>query len=330
MKTRYTLHFDSRDRDRFDETSPSSYTLLMPKILRRVVSARLLSAEIPTSWYTFASVYGNTSMRVTLSTGVGDITQTVTIPDGEYTVSTIPSVLKSSLESAFPSYTFDCSVSPTTMTLRIAEGSGTVIRIHTEDANDDIEYRQTLPHFLGFSYNTLSSGAPLVATHIINLHPATYLLLDINELNRDHEGGLYGSRISPRGVFAKVPVDKTSFAYAFWQPRHPVDVHMNPPIARLDRLTVHWRFHTLVPVDFDTMEHSFTIEFTVEDDHPEETSDIVAPEPVQSRVVIPHVSQVVPEVIPQTSDSGHISPVAVAVAVAAAGVGLYFVTRRNT
>ena len=286
MRKRYTIHFDSQDRSRFGETTPSGYTLLMPRILRNVVSAKLISAEIPTSYYIFKSSYGNTSMRVSLYTGSGTLTQTVTLPDGNYG-SSITSVLKASLEAAFPTYTFDCTVSLTTMKLSIEESGGNDVQVHTDDATDSINFRSTLPYYLGFSYDTLSKGAPLVADHIINLNPATYVILDIDELNQNNEGGLYGSRHSPRGIFAKLPINTNSFEYCFWEPDNPVEVLMNPMIPRLDRLTVSWRFHNLEAVDFDNFEHSFTIEFEVEEEDPDRKVEDAKSQTNVRHVVVP-------------------------------------------
>lgn len=220
MRKRYTVHFDSQDRVRFNDTTPSEYTLLMPRILRNVVSAKLLSAEVPTSYYVFRDAYGNTSMSVSLHTGSETVTQTITLPDGNYG-SNITDVLKGTLEEAFPGYTFECAVSPITMKLSIAESEGNEVQIHTDDVADAISFRSTLPHYLGFSFDTLAKGSPLIADHIINVNPATYAILDIDELNQSNEGGLYGTRHSPRGIFAKLPSVTARSSTAFGSRRIP-------------------------------------------------------------------------------------------------------------
>ncbi|NBS71544.1 hypothetical protein EBT31_21930, partial [bacterium] len=79
--TTHTVLVDSRDRLDTPGATSSHYVIRLPSILKRVVSARLVSAEIPASFYIFRNTYGNTSLDVT----VNGVAKTVTIPDGNYT-----------------------------------------------------------------------------------------------------------------------------------------------------------------------------------------------------------------------------------------------------
>lgn len=258
------VHFDSRDRLEYDETTSTSYVIPMPVILHDVVKARLVSVEMPASFYVFQAAYGNTSLRVTVyDTVSGTQSTTITIPDGNYNASTIATTLQSSLDSFFAPLTFTVSISQSTLKTTIENIDGYDVEVHTNDTDTHIEYAKTLPYFLGFQFDTTSKGAPLVSQNVASINPFTYAMLDIRELGSgSYEGGMYGTRYSPsNSVFAKIPINNNSFEYTFWEPQTMAVVDFNPVVAKLDRVSVSWRFHDMTPIDFQNMDHSFSIEF---------------------------------------------------------------------
>jgi hypothetical protein len=261
----HILHIDSRDRVAYRETSSGKYIVPTPRILRNVVGARLLSAELPTSYYVFREAFGNTTLRVT----VNNHTRDVTLPDGNYNITWMMAALQTALEEAFedPGLTFTVTISVTTLKMSIQNLEGYTVTVHTDTHETLDEYSQTLAHFLGCPFGEVCEGDPMISPGIVSLNPFTYMMLDIRELNQGaYEGGVYGSRYSPSGVFSKVPVRNNSFEYTFWEPENPPTLHFRPPIPRLDRLTVWWRFHTMADVDFNGMDHSFTIEVITEEE----------------------------------------------------------------
>lgn len=269
---KHIFHIDSRDRFNYQETTSGRYVVPTPNIVKNVVGARLLSAELPTSYYVFRQVFGNTTMRVSL---LGDsvVTKNITIPDGNYTNSFIVAAVQTALESTFET-TFTCSISVTTLKMSISENSGIPIKIHTDTHDTMEEYSQTLSHFLGFTYKKPCEGVVVESPGIVSLNPFTYMILDITELHQGvYEGGIYGTRYSPGGAFSKVPIYNNSFEYTFWEPKNPPELSYTPSLPRLDRLTVLWRFHTMHEVDFNSMDHSFTIEITTLDEEDQTKED---------------------------------------------------------
>lgn len=257
-----SIHFDSRDRLSFLDTTSTSYVLPLPTTLTDVVSARLVSVEMPSSFYAFQTSYGNTSVRVTVHTSSGPITSSVEIPDGNYDGNSIANNLQHALDTAFAPLTFAVGVSQSDSRLSIENVDGFEVEVHTTDADDTMEYSRTLAYFLGFEFDTVAKGSPLYSHHVVRLNPFTYAMLDIGELAGGYEGGMFGTRYAPSSsVFAKVPINSNAFTYTYWEPQNMTMVELNPAVSRLDRLTVHWRFHDMTPIDFQNMEHSFTIEF---------------------------------------------------------------------
>lgn len=262
------VHFDSRDRFEYADTTSSDYVLPMPVILHEVVKARLISVELPSSFYVFRQVYGNTSIRVTVyDTVSGTQTATVTLPDGNYNASTISAALQSALDTQFAPLTFTVALSQSTLKTQIENVDGYEVEVHTGDAENHIEYAKTLPFFLGYQYDSTTKGSPCVSQNVASINPFTYAMLDVRELGSgSYEGGMYGSRYSPStAVFAKIPINNNSFEYTFWEPQTMAVVDLNPVVSRLDRLSVTWRFHDMTLIDFHNMDHSFTIEFVTKD-----------------------------------------------------------------
>jgi len=233
---------------------------------------------MPTSFYVFQQAYGNTHFRMTLYDTVnGTSTKTISIPDGNYNALSIGSTLQTSLDEAFAPRTFTVGVSQSTLQVSIENIDGYEIEIHTDDVETYTAYVKTLPYFLGFRFNTPVKGQSIVSHDVVKMNPFTYAMIDIRELGTaSHEGGMYGSRYGPSSsVFAKIPINNNSFEYTYWEPQNTTLIDFNPVVARLDKLTVHWRFHDMTPIDFQNMDHSFTIEFVTKDDRDTRLDTIV-------------------------------------------------------
>jgi hypothetical protein len=113
----------------------------------------------------------------------------------------------------------------------------------------------------------------------MNTNPDTYILMDIPGLNKIDETGIdgkYAGRID--GAFAKVPLTNNTGEYLFYQDTSgpsPLNQRVyNPPISKLDRITVRWRRHDGRIIDFNGGEHSFTLELELLDNHFDEYSSL--------------------------------------------------------
>lgn len=243
----YYLTLDSRDRNYDDHPDPAAYRIRLPKTYKKVVSARLLGAELPGSFYVFTAARNTTSVRVN--------GQDVTLPDGNYTVSTIATELKNALVLAFGG-SWGVEVDPVTMKLSIAHPEGVSLDTHT-DAYSNSEWG--LAYFLGFDKNRVYSGTVVTSPRVVNLNPQTYALLDIRQLNGVDESAMDGGEVGS-GCFAKVPLDVNAFEYACFRPAEPLAVPQRPVVPKLEFLDVSWRWHDGSSIDFNGAEHSFAIE----------------------------------------------------------------------
>jgi hypothetical protein len=256
---RHTILLDSRDRDFDAYPDPSEYRIMLPTVYRNIQSARLVSAEIPASFYVFTAEAQNTSLDIT----VGSTTATITLPDGNYSSSTFSSALETALTDA-TGHTFSVTVSKTTLRMTIASDTTDF----TIEPSTGTPTGWGLPFYLGFQRDVAysSSEGVLTAPRIISLNPHNYILLDIDQLNGLDEGSLYGGRVGS-GSFAKIPFDAYSFDFVYLDTEKTTfpETVLRPGLASLDRLNIKFRFHDGRPVDFNGVEHSLALEIITKD-----------------------------------------------------------------
>lgn len=248
---------DSRDRDYALYPIANEYRLKLPTTYKNVTHARLITAEIPSSFYVFTAARGATTLRVNSTT--------VTIPDGNYGIATMTTALKAALETAIAGEEFGVDVDAATLKLKIACTTTPTLALSIDTATDRTEPTNWgLAYNLGFAKNTVYSGTgSITSPGVMSLNPEAYMLLDIEELNKVDEGGIYATNAEYRS-FAKIPLNVNSFEYMYFDKQITVNF-MNPSIAKLSSLRVRLRFHDGTLVDFNGMDHSFTLELTCTD-----------------------------------------------------------------
>jgi len=256
---------DSNYRDRSKYPSPSSYRVELPSVYKQVKTVKLMSAEVPMSFYVFTSSKGFTTLHIGVY-NASETTklslQTIQLPDGNYTNSTIVSTLKSLLDAnalfQAQGLIFTVAIDPTTQIMSIETSPSRRVYIDTtsytsnpKDTNWGLEY------FLGFRKNTVAEGSPCKASNVIKLNPYNYILLDITEVNGMDECGR-----STNTAFAKVPLNAKLFdTVMLSQDRCTYNTsYLNPYISKLGTLTVVWRTYDMNQIDFNDADHSFTLE----------------------------------------------------------------------
>lgn len=260
---KYIVLVDSRDRN---AGVPGSYRVFLPREYEHVVSARLLTAEIPTTFYIFTASAGNSTLYLTLD---GEyIPARIVVPDGNYGSFDIQAALLDSLSES-TDLAWSVTVSPTTQRITLS---------NSELVNFSVDGSSGLGKYLGFEGVQLSEGGSLTSARVVSLNPYTYILLDIEELNGIDEGSIGGDGAG-RGAFCKIPFNTNSFEYAILDAQRGAMPRVEVNIARLDRLRIRLRFHeTGEIIDFNGVEHSFTLEITTKDrgDPIQNTAPIIA------------------------------------------------------
>jgi hypothetical protein len=274
-----SIIIDSRDRD-FDKfPTPSEYVIKFPTIYKNVTSARLVSAELPSSFYVFRSSdsegEGNASISVSLTDPLdpafNDSFATITIPNGNYSFSALEKALEEAMNAHFDDefsdddVTFKVLVNRVNlkMTITCSDLSKT-ITLDTTTTNT----RHTgwgLAYYMGFSQkNTQYSGTgSLTSPSVASMNPEMYILISIDPLDRVDETGMYGVGGGTR-VFAKVPIAVNSFDVCMYDKQLTCNAIL-PKIAKLDQVRVRMRFHgSSELIDFNGVDHSLTLELMCE------------------------------------------------------------------
>jgi hypothetical protein len=253
---RATVHVDSRDRNYDTWPTSSEFSVRLPEALNNVVSATLVSAELPLSYYVFSAARGTSSLTVTRD----GTTNTVTIPDGNYTTATMATALQTALAAAF-NQTFTVTFSPATMKCTIAVSGGVTVAVDATAAPAGKRTDWGMAYYLGFPRGVVTSGTGSVTgTAVANLNPENYVLIDIAELNGLGQSAMYAAGGSGRKTFAKVPLNGDSYQFNFYD-KAVTYVEQRPQLTKLDKLRVSVRFHDGTPVDLNGAEWSMSIEF---------------------------------------------------------------------
>jgi hypothetical protein len=248
---------DSRDRDYAKHPSASSYVIDLPETFYNVTTARLMTAEIPTSFYIFSAARNNTSITVTYNNTL----HTVTIPDGNYGFTAIAEALKAALTTAFGvavTVTIDFTTMKTTITSSVPTD---VLGVDTTSLSSNAKTQWGLAYYLGFDRDLLQVGTgSITSPRVASMNPELYVLLDIDELGTIRECGVEGGGgTMGRTTFAKIPLTVESNEYNMFDKQLTCNTFL-PPLSKLSKVHIAFRFHDGTPLEFHGVEHALTIE----------------------------------------------------------------------
>ena len=171
MSTTFSyLYLDSRHRNnQSDDDGRANFSLSTP--LRSVVSAELVSASIPVSWYTIAQ--GKNTFELTHSGS----TTTITITEGVYTLTTLATAVQSAINTA----NFTVAVQTTTNRLLFTFNAAFSLLVSHDQ----------LASVLGFQKNvTVASQNNVIrSTRVPELLPP-YVSVCIKQLGSSYASGL--------------------------------------------------------------------------------------------------------------------------------------------
>jgi hypothetical protein len=288
-KVRKTIIVDSRDRQMNPGSHAGAYTVTLPAVYQNVYAVTLKSVEIPISFYTFSAAANNTTINVTYNNGSPT---NITIPDGNYSASALATALNTAFNTAFGANNLVASYSATTSKMtftgvaRFSLNLTPTVPISANGGNSLTSNFTTwwgLGYFLGFTGTTYSSAptGTFVVTGVfaVNPFPTTYILMDIETLNKVDETSL-DDRKSWRvnGAFAKIPMNGNSGTVIFLLSDtgyNPLNRTVyNPPISKLTNLIIKFRLHDGRIIDFNGVEHSFTLELELLDNNFDEFSSL--------------------------------------------------------
>lgn len=285
-KVKKTVLVDSRDRNPL--CTQSKYSVSLPRTLDNVYSVTLRSAELPFSWYVFSANNGNTSF-VAANNLTGATRFTVTLPDGNYSASGFASAL----QTALTVHLAGISVAYSGITNKLTITRNSAFSLDFTEAQtqsicgDPVAVRSKttwwgLGYFMGFNkktYNAVPVGGNFVLTSdfSVQLNDANYVLMELDVCNKEDETSLDG-RLSGRvdGCFAKIPITGNTGDIIFFRewccPMNKTI--LSPPIGQLKTLNIKFRTHDGRLIEFNNVDHSFTLEFELLENNFDEYSSL--------------------------------------------------------
>lgn len=91
----YNLNLNSCFRNNYYQTNPCDFTYTIPSEVKNVLSMRLVSIEIPNSWYLFSSLKKNNVFEIIIEENSNIECFKIEIPDGNYDSETLEEYLNS-------------------------------------------------------------------------------------------------------------------------------------------------------------------------------------------------------------------------------------------
>lgn len=259
--SKHILSIDSRDRDTTSYPNANKYTIKLPREYRNIINIQLKSIELPSSYYVFSSSYQNTKLKINLYDITGnniESSQTIVLPDGNYNNLRFEDTFATLLNNAFSGYTFTVLINTETLKLYINNNENRYIEIDTT-----VNYKNTpsdwgLGYYLGFNKNTLLKALIVISPNVVLLNPYNYCLLELNdEFNKIEMTNPYS-----KPAFAKIPIGVNNFDYIFRDENCCSfnETTFNPPLGKLEKIYVKWRFNDGNLLEFNNAEHSFTLQ----------------------------------------------------------------------
>ena len=140
-----------------------------------------------------------------------------------------------------------------------------------------------LGYFLGFTAGTQTAtnngtNYSLVGQFATNPFPTNYILMDMDTLNKIDETSIDDLKAwKVNGAFAKIPTDGNSGDFVYLTDSAAYQVNRavySPPISKLSQLFIKFRLHDGRIIDFNGVEHSFTLEIEMLDNNFDEFSSV--------------------------------------------------------
>jgi hypothetical protein len=261
------------DHTTFNQTA--SYTLTLPERLKDVKSIRVLSAEIPISFYNFSAALGNTSMKLT---DASNGTKMVVIKDGFYSTSAaLKTEIVSKITALGSTYTnINFDISSNSYSSLDCSASSFQVKFDTDISGntDKYNFRSKLGWALGFRNQTYGiTTTKTYSESMVNLNTVRYLYLVVDEFS----SGMTNSFICPlqdhlmnKKILARIAVDTVLFPFGSVQPstifngRLISDERMYNGTVDIQKINIQIVNEYGIPVNFNGMDFSFILDVTYE------------------------------------------------------------------
>jgi hypothetical protein len=208
------VNVDLKFRDEYNYSQIANYNITLPERINDVKSIEIMNIEFPISFYNISMNLGNSYFKVMNPDGSNPIV--ITIPDGQYTGSTLSDKINNLLTISPYSnlqYNFDGSKSKFTGNVKID------FAIDNSGNSDKYNFKSKLGWLLGFRNISYVIDTNIISESIVDLNGPRYLYLAIDEFNNK---GNQNSFITPmnssminKKVIARITMNNILFPYGY-------------------------------------------------------------------------------------------------------------------
>ena len=213
------VNIDTKFRDDFNYDTAcnlADYAISLPEPINNVCSMSVENLELPLSYYNVSSALGNNCFKLTkLSTP--PVQTIITVPDGEYTVSSLETKLTSLLSSTYVNITLT-GYDTTHMVNNSNPSEDYLIEfaVNKDGTFDKHNFKSKLGWMLGFtelSYTIpqFSSGQEIVAERLCTISRPRVLYLQLDDFAQTKQNSFSTMMARSRNsdnIIAKIMVDR--------------------------------------------------------------------------------------------------------------------------
>ena len=222
------LNIDSRFRNNYYSSPSTNFNLVLPSIFTKVVSMQLSAIELPSTFYIISKQYGNNFFTVI----VNGQAAVVTIPDGNYTQTTIYQIIQQQVNN-FVTLAVDFSnVVVTCNLINSTSGTGQTIigfngsqnpsstleinfqadKFGIEDLNTPLPLK--LGWILGFRNGVYINNLNYVSESLLDITGPRYFYLVVDDYNNSVVNSFYSafnSSLLNKNILARISLQSLPF-----------------------------------------------------------------------------------------------------------------------
>ena len=232
---RKQLNIDTRFRDNYFGNMSTNFNVTLPTNFNNVLSLQLSAIELPTSYYNISKQYGNNFFTITLTTATTSESGVVFIPSGNYSASSIVTIinaklalLKVSTGEPFDEIVFKENISLGTGSAQTLVGLATITTVTSftlnfqADKSGNEDFGTPLPMklgwLMGFRNGIYENNLNYVSEGVIDMNGLRYVYLVIDDHNNNVNNGFYSafnSSILHKNIMARISVQTTALSPNF-------------------------------------------------------------------------------------------------------------------
>jgi hypothetical protein len=229
---RKNLNIDSRFRDNYYSTSSSNFNINLPLNVDNVLQMQLNAIELPTTYYAISKQYGNNFFTISVSLNGAVSTTVISIPDGNYTQTTIMDIINTQLTFAgvifsYVSFIINLTGTQTGSAQTIVGPNSTIpdgsvidyIELNFQADRYGLEDRNTpLPlkfgWTLGFRNGIYTGNVNYVSEGLVDLTGPRYIYIVVDDYNNNVNNNFlsaFNSSILNKNILARISLQATNF-----------------------------------------------------------------------------------------------------------------------